>query len=94
MTEQIKRIQYMEQLLDESKKILQEYSLALEAYRNIQTSIQELSNYYTGTEWREDYEADCAGKLPEALKRGVLSEDAIYYLLEENDYLQKQPIKT
>ena len=94
MTEQIKRIQYMEQLLDESKKILQEYSQALEAYRNIQTSIQELSNYYTGTEWREDYEADCAGKLPEDLKRGVLSEDALYNLLEENDCLQKQLIKT
>ena len=32
----------------------------------------------------KDYEADEAGKLPADLKRGVLSEDALFDLLEEN----------
>ncbi len=35
----------------------------------------------------QDYEADCAGNLPQDLKRGVLSQDAVYDLLAENDRL-------
>ena len=38
--------------------------------------------YYTSGEWREDYEADERGELPPDLKRGVLSQDALYDLLE------------
>ena len=32
----------------------------------------------------QDYEDDEAGKLPKDLKRGVLSEDAVYDLITEN----------
>ena len=42
-----------------------------------------LDAYYTSGEWREDYEADERGELPPDLKRGVLSQDALYDLLEE-----------
>ncbi|MCR5844475.1 MAG: DUF4298 domain-containing protein [Oscillospiraceae bacterium] len=41
-----------------------------------------LDAYYTSGEWREDYEADENGELPPDLKRGVLSQDALYDLLE------------
>ena len=41
---QIKRIQYMEQLLDQSEKIIQEFSDALDAYQKIQDTIQELGS--------------------------------------------------
>ena len=41
-----------------------------------------LEAYYTSGEWREDYEADERGELPPDLKRGVLSQDALYDLLE------------
>ena len=41
-----------------------------------------LGAYYTSGEWREDYEADERGELPPDLKRGVLSQDALYDLLE------------
>lgn len=40
-----------------------------------------LDNYYTSGQWQEDYEADEEGRLPEDLKRGVLSQDALYELL-------------
>ena len=33
---------------------------------------------------RKDYEADEEGKLPADLKRGILSEDALFDLLEDN----------
>ena len=42
-----------------------------------------LETYCTSGEWREDYEADERGELPPDLKRGVLSQDALYDLLEE-----------
>lgn len=45
--------------------------------------IRLLDNYYTSGEWREDYEADERGQLPPDLKRGVLSQDALYNLLEK-----------
>ena len=47
--------------------------------------LRRLEAYYTSGEWREDYEADERGELPPGLKRGVLSQDALYDLLEEID---------
>ena len=43
-----------------------------------------LEEYYTSGQWREDYEADENGELPPDLKRGVLSQDGLYDLLEEH----------
>ena len=37
-----------------------------------------------------DYELDESGLLPKELKRGVLSEDAVYDLLEEAEELEKR----
>lgn len=42
-----------------------------------------LVNYYENGDWLHDYELDEAGLLPFDLKRGVLSEDGVYNLLEE-----------
>ena len=44
---------------------------------------EELLRYYTGGQWLLDYEADRRGELPADLKRGVLSEDGVWDLLEE-----------
>ena len=46
-------------------------------------NIAALSAYYTSGEWLEDYEADERGEFPHDLKRGVLSQDGLYNLLEE-----------
>ena len=47
-----------------------------------------LEAYYSSGAWREDYEADERGELPPDLKRGVLSQDALYDLLarEQNGH--------
>lgn len=37
-----------------------------------------------------DFEDDSAGKLPRDLRRGVLSEDAVYDLLTDHDRLLKR----
>ncbi len=44
-----------------------------------------LEAYYTSGQWLEDYEADERGELPPALKRGVLSQDALYNLLSDRE---------
>jgi hypothetical protein len=45
--------------------------------------LEELSDYYGSPAWKRDFAADEAGLLPKDLKRGVLSEDGIYLLLEK-----------
>lgn len=42
----------------------------------------ELVRYYEGGQWLRDYELDEQGLLPQDLKRGVLSQDGVYNLLE------------
>ena len=49
----------------------------------LRSAISILEAYYTSPAWRADFEADEAGLLPPDLKRGVLSEDGIYNLMEE-----------
>ena len=41
-----------------------------------------LGVYYAGESWKRDFAADEAGLLPPDLKRGVLSEDGIWNVLE------------
>ncbi|MBR3749496.1 MAG: DUF4298 domain-containing protein [Firmicutes bacterium] len=80
-TKQIKRIMQMEENLDAAKEALERFRKALDDYTMIQDTILELEAYYA-SDWRKDFEADEAGKLPEDLKRGVLSEDGLFDLLE------------
>ena len=74
----------MEKCLDDSRKAIDSLAHALEMYRNVQGKIIELSSYYGSEQWRKDFQDDEAGKLPADLKRGVLSEDAVYNLLSDN----------
>ncbi len=66
--ERIKRISEMELLFDAEPMTLE--------------NIQKLAAYYESPDWRSDFESDEHGELPKGLKRGVLSEDGIYNLLE------------
>lgn len=84
---QIERIEKMEKCLDESVKAIRDLSDALERYEASFASLKKLSDYYGSTLWMKDFEDDEAGKLPEGLKRGVLSEDTVYDLLTDHHEL-------
>ena len=56
----------------------------------LRSAITILEAYYTSPAWRTDFEADEAGLLPPDLKRGVLSEDGIYNLLEEYKRVEEE----
>lgn len=87
---QIERITYMEQILDEATEAVSSLSEALEKYSTVQDKLQELIAYYTSEQWRQDFDDDDAGQIPSNLKRGVLSEDAVYHLLADNTDLKER----
>lgn len=84
MNSRIKRIQEMEQYLDESRRAADALAEALTSYEAARKGYKKLSDYYGSARWMGDYEADEAGKLPADLKRGVLSEDAVFDLITDN----------
>jgi len=82
--EQIKRIREMELRLDRASAAVMELSAALDRYEDAQEAIASLEAYYGSDEWRKDFADDEAGRIPQDLKRGVLSEDAVWNLLSDN----------
>ena len=90
---QTERIERMEGYLDTASAAVAEMSEAAEKYEKAQTALKKLSGYYGSTLWMKDYEDDENGKLPPDLKRGVLSEDAVYNLLDDNRELMLKMLK-
>ena len=88
--ERIERITKMEALFDKSEEVVKRLEAALEDFAKLENDIAKLETYYNSPQWRKDFEADEAGKLPKDLKRGVLSEDGIYDLLSDYQCLKDQ----
>ena len=81
--EQIERIQKMEQLLDKAWVAISKGCITSNEHEEIQRAIDILSDYYGSDTWKQDFADDEAGLLPKDLKRGVLTEDAIWNLLAD-----------
>ena len=81
--EQIERIKTMELHLDRASQAVMRLSAALDDYAEVQEALRELEAYY-GSDWKQDFADDEAGRLPKDLKRGVLSEDGIWNLLNDS----------
>ncbi len=85
--ERADRIREMEQCLDKASQAVTKLAWALEEYLEVREDLATLTAYYDSPLWREVLEADEAGALPKDLKRGVLSEDAVYDLLTDHKEL-------
>ena len=81
--EQIARIRKMERHLDRALAAVKRLSTALDKWEATQEAIAALDKYYGSDLWRQDFADDEAGLLPADLKRGVLSEDGIWNLLND-----------
>ena len=92
--DQLERIKTMEQHLDRASQAVMQLSAALDNYAAARQAIQELSAYYGSEEWKNDYADDEAGRLPQDLKRGVLSEDGIWNLLTDSRELNARLLST
>ncbi len=87
--EQLERIRTMEEKLNAALIAVAAAERALDAYRTAQPDIAALADYLASPEWRADLAADEAGRLPAELRRGVLSQDGIYSLLESDAELRQ-----
>ena len=85
---QTERITQMESLFDKSNEVIRQMHKAIEDFYALQPVITKLEDYYK-SDWQTDFEADEEGKLPTELKRGVLSEDGLWDLLEEYQRLKE-----
>lgn len=74
----------MEHHLDCASQAVMQLSAALDLYVAAQQAIRELDAYYGSDEWKQDYADDEAGLFPSDLKRGVLSEDGIWNVLDDS----------
>ena len=81
--ETISRVQKMEQILDEVLEVLNNSPSSIKEDIVIREQIQQLTQYYNGGQWLQDYECDERGELPVDLKRGVLAEDTLYNFLDD-----------
>ncbi len=77
----------MEGILNRATQRMDILEKAIAEFENIQDEIKKLEAYYTSPQWKEDFATDEKGKFPQKLKRGILSEDGIYNMLERNKEL-------
>lgn len=83
----IERVQQMEGLFDMVSEVFRKDSQKLYEDSVYKEMLAQLAAYLDSGDWLHDYEMDEQGLLPKDLKRGVLSQDALYDLLCEADNL-------
>ena len=83
----LSRISEMEAILDKAVRKIDSLEADIADYEEFQSEIRKLEEYYTSRQWKDDLAMDERGEFPEDLKRGVLSEDGIYNVLERNKEL-------
>ena len=77
----------MEAILDKAIQKMDALEARIADYEDFQSEIRKLEEYYISQQWKDDFALDEEGEFPENLKRGVLSEDGIYNVLERNKEL-------
>lgn len=77
------RVEEMESRFEQLAQVVSELSAALDKYADAGESLKALDAYYGSDEWKSDFAADEKGLFPKDLKRGVLSEDAVWNLLSD-----------
>lgn len=83
------RITEMEQRLVRATAAVDELEAAIDQYEAARNDLAALNAYLGSPDWHSDRDDDEAGRLPNDLKRGVLSEDAIWNLLERTKELSE-----
>ena len=92
MTERLKKIAEMEQILNEMNDLSEKVASVLEEWNESQEKYNRLSDYYQSQQWFDDNQAFCEGKID--IPCGVLSEDAVFDLFTLQRGLALETIKT
>ena len=78
----IDRITKNEERLDKALESIKELEKALSNFKENQKNIKLVNKYYGSKNWFKDKEYYEQGKIPK-IKAGVLSEDAVWNMLED-----------
>lgn len=87
--ELLTRVREMEDRYDEVTRVLAGLDEAISEFKDYKSDLMALREYMESGQWKKDYEADEAGLIPKDMKRGVLSEDGLYDLLQGADKILK-----
>ena len=79
---QEKRIMEMEAMYDRVVKFYEEARILCDQMDATRQELNQLQSYYE-TDWMQDFRADEEGLLDPTMKRGILTEDALYNLFYE-----------
>ncbi|MBQ3976915.1 MAG: DUF4298 domain-containing protein [Bacteroidales bacterium] len=79
----ISRITEMEEKFDSLQQSVRALEDAIAQSQDFRDNYKALKKYMDSGKWLKDYEADEKGELPPDLKRGVLSQDGLYDLLQD-----------
>lgn len=79
----VKRIAEMEERFDSLQQSVRALEDALSLSQDFRDNYKALKKYMDSGKWQKDYEVDEKGGLPQDLKRGVLSQDGLYDLLQD-----------
>ena len=79
----VKRIREMEERFTALQQSLIALEDALSRSQDFRDNYKALKKYMDSGKWLKDYETDEKGELPPDLKRGVLSQDGLYDLLQD-----------
>ena len=85
----LSRVREMEERYDRLTRVITSLEDALAAYARVRPDLEALREYLDSGQCKADFEADEAGEIPAGVKRGVLSEDGLYDLLEQADQLPR-----
>ena len=79
----ISRITEMEEKFDALRQSVHALEDAITQSQDFRDNYKALKKYMDSGKWLKDYETDEKGELPPDLKRGVLSQDGLYDLLQD-----------
>lgn len=79
----VKRVAEMEERFDSLQQSVRALEDALNLSQDFRDNYKALKKYMDSGKWLKDYEVDEIGGLPQDLKRGVLSQDGLYDLLQD-----------
>ena len=83
ISEVIERIRTMETYFDALQNAVNEDPTSVLKNAELKVCLKSLTEYYESDLWLQDYEFDEKGMIPRNIKRGVLSQDGVYDLLEQ-----------
>lgn len=79
----ITRIQTMEMYFDTLQNAYHNHPDLIKKDNLLNQYLQQLLDYYHNGQWLKDYELDEQGMIPNHIKRGVLSQDALYNFFDD-----------